>query len=106
MSFGRLILAFLIIIMMPLATTEIGTDGWISSLMEEPLKAAGHHPGWVLVYTSAIMMVLRFFAVSCVLIALVSILRPARWAEALRKRGWWGPALAMSGALGRRDAAK
>jgi MFS family permease len=61
-SFGRGILAFLIVIMMPLATTEIGTDGWISSLMEEPMKAAGHHPGWVLVYTSAIMVVLRFFA--------------------------------------------
>jgi len=61
-SFGRPVLAFLIIIMMPLATTEIGTDGWISSLMEEPMKLAGHHPGWVLVYTSAIMMVLRFFA--------------------------------------------
>lgn len=61
-SFGRGILVFLIIIMMPLATTEIGTDGWISSLMEEPMKAAGHHAGWVLVYTSAIMMVLRFFA--------------------------------------------
>jgi hypothetical protein len=30
--------------------------------MEEPMKAAGHHPGWVLVYTSAIMMVLRFCA--------------------------------------------
>jgi len=61
-SIGRGILVFLIIIMMPLATTEIGTDGWISSLMEEPMLAAGHHPGWVLVYTSAIMMVLRFFA--------------------------------------------
>ena len=61
-SFGRGILAFLIIIMMPLATTEIGTDGWISSLMEEPMKVAGHHPAWVLVYTSAVMMVLRFFA--------------------------------------------
>jgi len=65
-SFGRGILAFLIIIMIPLATTEIGTDGWISSLMEGPMKAAGHHPGWVLVYTSAIMMVLRFFAGSIV----------------------------------------
>ena len=61
-SFGRLILAFLIIIMMPLATTEIGTDGWISSLMEAPMKAAGHNAAWVLVYTSAIMMVLRFCA--------------------------------------------
>lgn len=61
-SFGRGLLAFMIIIMGPLATTEIGTDGWISSLMEEPMKHAGANPGWVLVYTSAIMMVLRFFA--------------------------------------------
>jgi len=61
-SFGRPLLALLIIIMMPLATTELGTDGWISSLMEEPMKAAGHNAGWVLVYTSAIMMVLRFLA--------------------------------------------
>jgi hypothetical protein len=61
-SFGRSILALLIIIMMPLATTEIGTDGWISGLMEKPMEAAGFNPGWVLVYTSAIMMVLRFFA--------------------------------------------
>ena len=61
-SFGRPLLAFLILIMMPLATTELGTDSWISSLMEEPMKAAHHHAGWVLVYTSAIMMVLRFSA--------------------------------------------
>jgi MFS family permease len=61
-SFGRPLLAFLIIIMMPLATTEIGTDGWISSLMTEPMKASGYNPGWVLIYTSGIMMVLRFLA--------------------------------------------
>ncbi len=61
-SIGRPILLILILIMVPLATTEIGTDGWISSLMEAPMKAAGHHAGWVLIYTSAIMVVLRFFA--------------------------------------------
>ena len=61
-SFGRLLLAFLIIIMMPQATTELGTDGWITSLMQTPMQAAGHNPAWVLVYTSAIMMVLRFCA--------------------------------------------
>ena len=61
-SLGRGILGVLILIMMPLATTEIGTDGWISSLMEEPMKAAGNNPAWVLVYTSAIMMGLRFCA--------------------------------------------
>ena len=61
-SFGRLILAFLIIIMMPQATTELGTNGWITSLMEDPMKAAGYNSTWVLVYTSAIMLVLRFVA--------------------------------------------
>lgn len=61
-SLGRAIMAFLIIIMMPLATTEIGTDSWISGLMEKPMEAAGRNPVWVLVYTSAIMMVMRFFA--------------------------------------------
>ena len=65
-SFGRGILAVLIIIMIPLAITEIGTDGWISSLMEHPLASAGHNAGWVLVYTSFIMMVLRFSAGSIV----------------------------------------
>ena len=61
-SLGRGLLAFLIIIMMPLATTEIGTDGWITGLMEHPMKEAGLNAAWVLIYTSAIMMVLRFFA--------------------------------------------
>ncbi|HEX4265636.1 MAG TPA: MFS transporter [Verrucomicrobiae bacterium] len=61
-SFGRPLLAFLIIIMMPQATAELGTDGWISSLMETPMQAAGHNAAWVLVYTSAIMVVLRFSA--------------------------------------------
>ncbi|MEI7532735.1 MAG: MFS transporter [Verrucomicrobiae bacterium] len=61
-SFGRFLLAFLIIIMIPQATTELGTDGWITSLMASPMQAAGHNPAWVLVYTSAIMVILRFCA--------------------------------------------
>ena len=61
-SFGRPILLFLIVIMMPLATTEIGTDGWITGIMDNIAKAEGFHPGWILVYTSAIMLVLRFLA--------------------------------------------
>jgi MFS family permease len=51
---------FMILIMIPLATTEIGTDGWITGIMEKALH--GTHPGWILVYTSAIMLVMRFFA--------------------------------------------
>jgi MFS family permease len=61
-SFGNPLLLVLVIIMMPLATTELGTDGWISALMEKPMHAAGADPTWVLVYTSLIMMVLRFNA--------------------------------------------
>ena len=51
-------------------------------------------------------LVARFIAVACVLMALVSVLQPARWAEKLRRFGWWGPALAMGGALRRRPASK
>jgi len=46
-----------------LATTELGTDSWIASLMTPVLRALGENAGnWVLVYTSFIMFVLRFFA--------------------------------------------
>ncbi|MDG1242465.1 MAG: MFS transporter [Opitutae bacterium] len=61
-SFGNPLLLVLVIIMMPLATTELGTDGWISALMEPAMHDAGWSPTWVLVYTSVIMMVLRFNA--------------------------------------------
>ena len=61
-SLGRVLMIFLCIVMMPLATTELGTDGAITGIMEEPMKKAGYNPLWVLIYTSAIMMVLRFFA--------------------------------------------
>lgn len=63
-SLGSPLLFALALIMMPLATTEIGTDGWITGIMEGVLKEV--HPGWVLVYTSAIMMMFRFFAGSIV----------------------------------------
>lgn len=60
-SLGRMLMFVLILIMMPLATTEIGTDGWITGIMEGVAEGK-FHPGWVLVYTSAIMMILRFLA--------------------------------------------
>ena len=82
-AIGRMLMFVLVLIMIPLATTEIGTDGWITGIMEgvfemsaDEVAAAGDadnllvinekpyrlHPGWILVYTSAIMMVLRCFA--------------------------------------------
>jgi MFS family permease len=61
-SAGRILMFVLVLIMMPLATTEIGTDGWITDIMKPIAEAHGFHSGWVLVYTSVIMVVLRFFA--------------------------------------------
>ena len=61
-SLGNPMLFVLALIMIPLATTEIGTDGWIAEIMEKVASVNGFDAGLVLVYTSAIMMVLRFFA--------------------------------------------
>lgn len=62
MSLGRPLLIFLLLVMIPLATTELGTDSWITSLMEPQMTIIGLQAGWVLVYTSFIMMLLRFSA--------------------------------------------
>jgi MFS family permease len=52
--------------MIPLAITELGTDSWISDLMAPEMHNIGIQAGWILVYTSAIMAVLRFFAGSII----------------------------------------
>lgn len=61
-TMGRPILLFLCFIIMPLATTELGTDSWIQSIMQDIAGDKGFDAGWVLIYTSAIMLVLRLFA--------------------------------------------
>jgi MFS family permease len=61
-SLGQPLFLILLAIMIPLAITELGTDSWITGLMEPEMKNIGLQAGWVLVYTSAIMFVLRFFA--------------------------------------------
>ncbi len=61
-ALGRPMFIFLLLIMIPLATTELGTDSWITSLMEPEMADLGMNAAWVLVYTSFIMMILRFFA--------------------------------------------
>ena len=60
-SLGRPLLFILVLIHMPLAVTEIGTDGWIENILKGVAENK-FHAGWVLVYTSAIMMILRFYA--------------------------------------------
>jgi MFS family permease len=61
-SLGQPLFIILLLIMIPLATTELGTDSWITDLMTPTMNELGMQAGWILVYTSAIMFVLRFFA--------------------------------------------
>lgn len=61
-SLGRFLFVFLMLVMMPLAITELGTDSWIGDLMTPEMKRLGLKGVWVLIYTSFIMMVLRFCA--------------------------------------------
>jgi MFS family permease len=56
-SFGRPLFICLLLIMVPLATTELGVDSWVSDLMAPVLHGNGLY---VLLYTSFLMMILRF----------------------------------------------
>jgi len=61
-TIGNPIFLLLLFIMIPLATTELGTDSWITSLMTDEMKTLSINAGWVLIYTSFIMTILRFMA--------------------------------------------
>jgi MFS family permease len=61
-ALGRPMFVFLLLIMTLSATTELGTDSWITDLLTPAMKTLGIQAGWVLVYTSAIMVVLRLSA--------------------------------------------
>ena len=58
-SKGKVMFFVLCLIMIPLATAEIATDGWIQALMKPTM---GDMAGWALVFSASIMMILRFFA--------------------------------------------
>jgi len=62
-SKGKWLFFFLCLLMIPLATAELATDGWIQSLMRPVLaEEYNMHAGWAIVASAFIMMVLRFFA--------------------------------------------
>jgi len=61
-AIGRPLFILLMLVMIPLAITELGTDSWITALMEPEMASLGLHPLWVLIYTASLMMVLRFLA--------------------------------------------
>lgn len=59
---GKPLFIILLLIMFPLATTELGTDSWIVDLMAHEMRGLGLQAGWILIYTSIIMTIARFFA--------------------------------------------
>ncbi|MBX7211126.1 MAG: hypothetical protein K1X78_22660 [Verrucomicrobiaceae bacterium] len=67
MSLGNWLFLIVLVIIGPLATTELGTDGWMPELLKlnGPFKLAESNvsfAAWVFVYVSTIMTILRFYA--------------------------------------------
>ncbi len=58
-SLGKPLYFLLCLLMIPLATTELGTDAWIKELMTPTM---GSLAGWAIVASAFIMMILRFQA--------------------------------------------
>ncbi len=61
-SVGRPLFFLLCLLMIPLATAELGTDQWIKKLMTPVLEGKDFNPALALVFSAAIMLVLRVFA--------------------------------------------
>lgn len=66
-SMGNWLFLLVLVIIGPLATTELGTDGWMPDLLKAngPFAIAKdneHFATWVFVYVSTIMTALRFYA--------------------------------------------
>lgn len=62
-TLGKPLFFIMCVLMIPLATTELGTDAWIKELMTPVLKGSFNlDAGWAIVTSAFIMMTLRFFA--------------------------------------------
>ncbi len=59
---GKPLFIVMILVMIPLAVTELGTDGWITAMMTPAMAEIGLSGGWVLIYTMALVLILRLFA--------------------------------------------
>lgn len=60
-SAGHWMFLLILLTMGPLATTELGTDSWMPDLLQGVgLTAAA--AGWIFIYVSTLMTILRFFA--------------------------------------------
>ncbi|MCA8957124.1 MAG: MFS transporter [Planctomycetes bacterium] len=59
---GQPLFFLLCVLMIPIATVELGTDGWIKNLMAPVLESKQWNPALGLVFSAAIMLVFRVFA--------------------------------------------
>ncbi|MFT7669214.1 MAG: MFS family permease [Planctomycetota bacterium] len=61
-SIGRPLFFLMCVLMIPVATAELGTDGWIKGLMAPVLNGMDINPAMALVFSASIMLILRVFA--------------------------------------------
>ena len=61
-SLGNWLFIVVLVTIGPLATTELGTDGWMPDLLKLSGPDVKNFEMWVFVYVSVIMTVLRFYA--------------------------------------------
>src|SRR5262245_9996881 len=61
-SAGKPLFIVMILVRIPLAITELGTDSWITEILTPAMTDLGLNAGWVLVYAMALVLVLRLFA--------------------------------------------
>jgi DHA2 family metal-tetracycline-proton antiporter-like MFS transporter len=59
---GKPLFIVMALVMIPLAVTELGTDGWITAMMTPAMAEIGLSGGWVLIYAMLLVLVLRLFA--------------------------------------------
>lgn len=59
---GNWLFLVVLITIGPLATTELGTDGWMPDLLKLSGPNVPNFETWIFVYVSAVMTVLRFYA--------------------------------------------
>jgi|TARA_B100001971_G_scaffold146443_1_gene135501 MFS family permease len=61
-SVGRPLFFLLCLLMIPIATAELGTDQWIQKLMTPVIGGMGINPAFALVFSASIMLIFRVFA--------------------------------------------
>lgn len=61
-AIGQPLFFFLCLLMIPIATAELGTDAWIKALMTPVLETKSINPAFALVFSAFIMLMFRVFA--------------------------------------------